>query len=85
MSVKGAGTIAKFKVAAIPKMPKLTEPVIKGPPVAKFKAPSAFKIPSLPSLTVQARRGLTPKLQLAKAAAGASATTSKRNPNYPTP
>lgn len=78
-------SIPKIKVAALPKMPKLTEPAIKGPPVAKLKAPGVAKIPTLPSLSQQARRGLTPKLQLAKAAAGASSNRSSRNSYYPTP
>ena len=84
MAVKGAVSL-KFKLPAAPKPPHLTEPAIKGPGVPKFKAPGVSKIPTLPSLSVQARRGLGPKVALAKAAAGASSTTSKRNPNYPTP
>lgn len=84
MAVKNAGSIPKFHVpkVASPKPPKLS---IKGPGVPKMKAAPVEKIPSLPSLSVQARRGLTPKLQLAKAAAGSSANTSKRNSYYPTP
>ena len=85
MAVKGASTLPKIKLAAMPKAPKLSSPVIKGPPVARFKTPGVAKIPSLPSLSVQARRGLGPKVELAKAAAGTSTTTRKRNPNYPTP
>ena len=84
MAVKNAGTLPKLKLPAAPKAPKPAAPVIKGPPVAKFKAPGVAKIPTLESLSVQARRGLTPKVALAKAAAGASSTSSKRNPNYPT-
>ena len=85
MSVKGAGSIPKIKFPApkAPRMPK--QAVIKGPPVAKMKSPGVAKIPTLPSLQVQARRGLTPKVALAKAAAGANSTRSKRNPDYPTP
>lgn len=84
MSVRGAGSIPKFHVpkVATPKPPNLA---IKGPGVPKLKAPGVAKIPTLPSLSVQARRGLAPKEQLAKAAAGASANTSKRNSYFPTP
>ena len=84
MSVRGAGSIPKFHVpkVATPKPPKLS---IKGPGVPKMKVLGVAKIPTLPSLEVQARRGLTPKLQLAKAAAGSSANTSKRNSYFPTP
>ena len=85
MSVKNAGSIPKLKVAAVPKIPKMAGPVIRGPGVPKLKAPGVQKIPTLESLSVQARRGLTPKVAIAKAAAGASANTSKRNSYYPTP
>lgn len=73
-----------FRMPKVPavKLPK--PPVIKGPPVAKFRAAPTQKNPTLPSLTVQARRGLTPKMQLAKAAGGSN-SSSKRNPDYPTP
>lgn len=84
MSVKGAGTLPKLKFST-PKAPKPTATVIKGPGVPKLKAPGVQKTPTLESLSVRARRGLTPKVVLAKAAAGASSTSSKRNPNYPTP
>lgn len=84
MSVKGTSSV-KFKIPAAPKLPKVAEPTIKGPGVPKLKAPGMQKMASLPSLSVQARRGLAPKVQLAKAAAGASSTRSKRNPDYPTP
>ena len=84
MSVRGAGTIPKFHVPKVA-APKPLRVSIKGPGVPKLKAPGVTKIPSLPSLSVQARRGLTPKVALAKAAAGASANTSKRNSYYPTP
>lgn len=85
MSVRGAGSIPKVRLVA-PKAPKLAKaPMIKGPGVPKMRAPGVAKIPTLPSLTVQARRGLAPKEQLAKAAAGASANTSRRNSYYPTP
>ena len=85
MSVKNAGTIPKFKVPAAPKPPKITGAVIKGPGVPKMKSPGVQKVSTLPSLSTQARRGLTPKVALAKAAAGASSNTSKRNSYYPTP
>lgn len=85
MSVKGAGTIPKLKFSA-PKAPKLaTEPTIKGPGIPKLKTPGVQKIPTLMSLSVRARRGQAPKVALAKAAAGASSTSSRRNPDYPTP
>lgn len=85
MSVRGAGTIPKVKFPSVPKLGKLTEPVLKGPGVPKFKLPGVAKIPTIPSLTIQARRGLAPKEQLAKAAAGASSNRSSRNSYYPTP
>ncbi|HET6916165.1 MAG TPA: hypothetical protein VFH56_08755 [Acidimicrobiales bacterium] len=85
MSVRGAGGIPKAKFPSPPKLKLPKEPTIKGPGVPKMKAPGVEKIPTLPSLQIQARRGLTPKLQLAKAAAGASSNTSKRNSYYPTP
>lgn len=85
MSVKGAGSIPKVKFPAPPKLKLPKQATIKGPGVPKMKTPGLQKLPSLPSLAVQARRGLSPKVQLAKAAAGSSATTSKRNPDYPTP
>lgn len=85
MSVRGTSRLSTFKLPAGPKPPKLTEPTIKGPGVPKLKAPGVQKIPTLESLSVRARRGLTPKVALAKAAAGASSTSGKRNPNYPTP
>lgn len=85
MSVKGAGSIPKVKFPS-PKPLKLPkQATITGPGVPKLKAPGVQKIPTLESLSVRARRGLTPKMALAKAAAGASSTSSKRNPDYPTP
>ena len=84
MSVRGAGSISKFRVYK-PPTPKVERVSIKGPGVPKLKAPGVAKIPTLPSLSVQARRGLTPKVALAKAAAGANSNTSKRNSYYPTP
>lgn len=84
MSVRGAGSISKFKVYK-PSALKVERVSIKGPGVPKLKSPGVAKIPTLPSLGVQARRGLTPKVALAKAAAGASSNTSKRNSYYPTP
>lgn len=85
MATKNAGSVPKFHLTKGPTPPKLTEPVIKGPGVPKLKAAPTQKSVTLPSLTVQARRGLTPKVVLAKAAAGSSANTSKRNSYYPTP
>lgn len=77
-------SVPKIKVYK-PVAPRVEKVSIKGPGVPKLKAPGVAKIPTLPSLTVQARRGQAPKLALAKAAAGASANTSKRNSYYPTP
>lgn len=85
MSVKGAGSIPKVRFPSPKPLKMPTQAVIKGPGAPKLKTPGVAKIPTLPSLQVQARRGLTPKVALAKAAAGASSTNSKRNPDYPTP
>ena len=84
MAIKGTRSVS-IKVPSLPKPPKLAEPTIKGPAVAKLSPPSMPKVPTLMSLSVQARRGIAPKLALAKAAAGGTGVSRKRNPDYPTP
>lgn len=85
IGVKAAPALPKFKMPKMPTAPKTKPMVVKGPPVAKIKPLPAPKSITVQSLGLTARHGLGPKLALAKAAAGANAVTSKRNPNYPTP
>lgn len=79
MAVKAAPTLPKLKAPKMPALPKLKPPVIKGPPVAKIKPSPVFKQARIPT------DPYAPRKALARAAAGASAVSGKRNPNYPTP
>lgn len=85
MAVKAAPTLPKFRLPKAPPTPKPKPLVVKGALPAKIKPPALPRTPSLMTLKTMSYRGLAPQKQLAKAAAGASAVSGKRNPFYPTP
>lgn len=72
-----APSVPKLKAPKVGIAPKVKPPVIKGAPAAKIKAAPVMKKVNLPNGSLGQRA-------LAKAAAGASHVSGKRNPNYPT-